>query len=315
MRGENMKKRNKFWILIGIGVCIVFLLIIVSSVISVGERLRTISKYLEYGFYGLSVILLWFLIINPLRIILFSPTFSIVTVLEDVDSTDFKVYQKVASNMLKNELISDDEKEKIRNNIRNRQELVPVMNKVFDTTIKKEINKIIFKNAKTVMISTAISQNGRLDMITVLSVNLKMIKEIVVKCGFRPSYPKLGKLSLNVMMTSLIAESLEGLDVNDLFPQSTANFLAELPLVKPIMNSFVQGMSNALLTMRVGFVTRKYLFSDAKSPSKDDIRRSAIKESIKMLPGVIAEVIAYFPSKIVKLFTKKDKNTEETVTE
>ncbi|MFA5542584.1 MAG: DUF697 domain-containing protein [Bacilli bacterium] len=310
-----MKKRNKFWILIGIGVCIVFLLIIVSSVISVGERLRTISKYLEYGFYGLSVILLWFLIINPLRIILFSPTFSIVTVLEDVDSTDFKVYQKVASNMLKNELISDDEKEKIRNNIRNRQELVPVMNKVFDTTIKKEINKIIFKNAKTVMISTAISQNGRLDMITVLSVNLKMIKEIVVKCGFRPSYPKLGKLSLNVMMTSLIAESLEGLDVNDLFPQSTANFLAELPLVKPIMNSFVQGMSNALLTMRVGFVTRKYLFSDAKSPSKDDIRRSAIKESIKMLPGVIAEVIAYFPSKIVKLFTKKDKNTEETVTE
>ena len=310
-----MKKRNKFWILIGIGVCIVFLLIIVSSVISVGERLRTISKYLEYGFYGLSVILLWFLIINPLRIILFSPTFSIVTVLEDVDSTDFKVYQKVASNMLKNELISDDEKEKIRSNIRNRQELVPVMNKVFDTTIKKEINKIIFKNAKTVMISTAISQNGRLDMITVLSVNLKMIKEIVVKCGFRPSYPKLGKLSLNVMMTSLIAESLEGLDVNDLFPQSTANFLAELPLVKPIMNSFVQGMSNALLTMRVGFVTRKYLFSDAKSPSKDDIRRSAIKESIKMLPGVIAEVIAYFPSKIVKLFTKKDKNTEETVTE
>jgi len=63
-----MKKRNKFWILIGIGVSIVFLLIIVSSVISVGERLRSISQYLEYGFYGLSVILLWFLIINPLDI-------------------------------------------------------------------------------------------------------------------------------------------------------------------------------------------------------------------------------------------------------
>lgn len=308
-------KKNKFWILIGIGVSIVILLILISTVISVGERLRKINEYVEYGFYLLSAILLWVLIINPVRVILFSPTFSIVTVLEDVDSKDFRVYQKVASNMLKNELLSEDDKTSIKTNIRNKQELVPVMNKVFDTTIKKEINKIIFNNAKTVMISTAISQNGRLDMITVLSVNLKMIKEIVLKCGFRPSYSKLGKLSVNVMMTSLIAESLEGLDVNDLFPQSTANFLAELPLVKPIMNSFVQGMSNALLTMRVGFVTRKYLFSDAKSPSKDDIRRSAIKESIKMLPGVIAEVIAYFPSKIVKLFTKKDKNTEETVTE
>jgi uncharacterized membrane protein YcjF (UPF0283 family) len=179
------------------------------------------------------------------------------------------------------------------------------MNKVFDTTIKKEINRIIFKNAKTVMISTAISQNGRLDMLTVLSVNLKMIKDIVLKCGFRPSYAKLGKLSINVLTTALIAESLEGLDVNDLFPQSTANFLADLPLVKPIMNSFVQGMSNALLTMRVGFVTRKYLFSETKDPSKSEIRRFAIKESIKMLPSVIADVITYFPSKLVKLFTKK----------
>lgn len=300
-------KKNKFWILIGIGVSIVILLILISTVISVGERLRKINEYVEYGFYLLSAILLWVLIINPVRVILFSPTFSIVTVLEDVDSKDFRVYQKVASNMLKNELLSEDDKTSIKTNIRNKQELVPVMNKVFDTTIKKEINKIIFNNAKTVMISTAISQNGRLDMITVLSVNLKMIKEIVLKCGFRPSYSKLGKLSVNVMMTSLIAESLEGLDINDLFPQSTANFLAELPLVKPIMNSFVQGVSNALLTMRVGFVTRKYLFSDAKTASKSEIRRSAIKESIKMLPSVIADVVAYFPSKIVKLFAKKEK--------
>ena len=300
-------KKNKFWILIGIGVSIVILLILISTVISVGERLRKINEYVEYGFYLLSAILLWVLIINPVRVILFSPTFSIVTVLEDVDSKDFRVYQKVASNMLKNELLSEDDKTSIKTNIRNKQELVPVMNKVFDTTIKKEINKIIFNNAKTVMISTAISQNGRLDMITVLSVNLKMIKEIVLKCGFRPSYSKLGKLSVNVMMTSLIAESLEGLDINDLFPQSTANFLAELPLVKPIMNSFVQGVSNALLTMRVGFVTRKYLFSDAKTASKSEIRRSAIKESIKMLPSVIADVVAYFPSKIVKMFAKKEK--------
>ncbi len=300
-------KKNKFWILIGIGVSIVILLILISTVISVGERLRKLNEYVEYGFYLLSAILLWVLIINPVRVILFSPTFSIVTVLEDVDSKDFRVYQKVASNMLKNELLSEDDKTSIKTNIRNKQELVPVMNKVFDTTIKKEINKIIFNNAKTVMISTAISQNGRLDMITVLSVNLKMIKEIVLKCGFRPSYSKLGKLSVNVMMTSLIAESLEGLDINDLFPQSTANFLAELPLVKPIMNSFVQGVSNALLTMRVGFVTRKYLFSDAKTASKSEIRRSAIKESIKMLPSVIADVVAYFPSKIVKMFAKKEK--------
>lgn len=300
-----MKKRNKFWIMIGIGVLIVILLIIISSVISVGERLRKINVYLEYGFYVLSVLLFWVLIANPIRIILFSPTFSLATVMDENDNKHFRVYQKVARNFVNNNTVNEEEKKAITQAINNKTELRTVMNKVFDTTIKKEINRIIFKNAKTVMISTAISQNGRLDMLTVLSVNLKMIKDIVLKCGFRPSYAKLGKLSINVLTTALIAESLEGLDVNDLFPQSTANFLADLPLVKPIMNSFVQGMSNALLTMRVGFVTRKYLFSETKDPSKSEIRRFAIKESIKMLPSVIADVITYFPSKLVKLFTKK----------
>lgn len=300
-----MKKRNKFWIMIGIGVLIVILLIIISSVISVGERLRKINVYLEYGFYVLSVLLFWVLIANPIRIILFSPTFSLATVMDENDNKHFRVYQKVARNFVNNNTVNEEEKKAITQAINNKTELRTVMNKVFDTTIKKEINRIIFKNAKTVMISTTISQNGRLDMLTVLSVNLKMIKDIVLKCGFRPSYAKLGKLSINVLTTALIAESLEGLDVNDLFPQSTANFLADLPLVKPIMNSFVQGMSNALLTMRVGFVTRKYLFSETKDPSKSEIRRFAIKESIKMLPSVIADVITYFPSKLVKLFTKK----------
>lgn len=306
-----MKKRNKFWIMIGIGVCIVFLLMIVSSVVSVGERLRNISKYLEYGFYVLSVILFYVLIFNPIRIILFSPSFSLTTVMDEKDGKQYRIYQKVARNLTASNNITEEDKKEIVSSINDKNKLMLAMNKTFDTTIKKQINKIIFKNAKTVMISTAISQNGKLDMLTVLSVNIKMIKEIVVTCGFRPSYPKLGKLSLNVLTTSLIAESLEGLDFNDIFPQSTANFLSEIPLIKPLMSSFIQGMSNALLTMRVGFVTRRYLFSETKNPNKSEIRRFAIKESIKMLPGVISEVIAFFPSKLVKLFTKKQPIAEE----
>lgn len=303
-------KKNKFWIMIGIGVLIVMLLIIISNVISVGERLRKINHYVEYGFYGLSVILFYFLIVNPIRIILFSPTFSLVTVLDEKDDKQFKVYQRVAKNLLTMDYVEEKDKEIIKKSLSSRKELAIAMNQVFDDSIRKRINKIIFQNAKTVMISTAISQNGKLDMLSVLSVNIKMIKDIVVTCGFRPSYAKLGKLSVNVITTSLIAESLEGLDFNDLFPQSTVNALSDIPLVKPIMSSFVQGISNSLLTMRIGFVTRKYLYSETKNPDKNEIRRFAIKESIKMLPGIITDVVKYFPSKIVKLFTKKPVTEE-----
>ncbi|OLA10833.1 MAG: hypothetical protein BHW12_01155 [Coprobacillus sp. 28_7] len=146
-------------------------------------------------------------------------------------------------------------------------------------------------------------------MYTVISINIKMIKEIVVKCGFRPSYPKLGKLAVRVFSTALIAESLEGLDFSDIFPQSTVNYLADVPLVKPIATSLIGGISNALLTLRVGVVTRNYLFSEGKL-NKDEIRTKAIKESLKIIPGVIKDAFAYFPNKIIKAFTKN--KTEET---
>ncbi|MDD3191164.1 MAG: YcjF family protein [Bacilli bacterium] len=306
-----MKKRSHFWIMIGIGVGIVVLLMVISSVISVGERLRSVHPYVEYGFYGLSALLFYILIVNPLRIILFAPSFSITTVMESDPKKYGPIYRRIARNVIENNEISPEEKEMLETHMHQKEELKSQLNHLFDTSIKKEINKIILKNATTVMISTAISQNGRLDMLTVLTVNLRMIKDIVLKCGFRPSYTKLGKLSVQVVTTALIAESLEGLDFNDLFPQSTANFLAEVPLIKPIASSIIQGMSNALLTLRIGAVTRRYLFSETKDPSKAAIRREAIKESIQMIPIVIKDVLTFFPSKIVKLFSKKPDEKPE----
>ena len=300
-----MKKNNRFWVMILIGVGIVILLMVVSSAISLGEKLRTIHPFVEMGFYVLYAILVYVLIINPIRIILFAPTFSITTTMDEEHHASSHVYRKVAKNMIENNMLSDQEKMQLEASFKDKDELKKVLNNVYDTTIKKEISKIVIKHATTVMISTAISQNGRLDMFTVLTVNLKMIKEIVLKCGFRPSYTKLGKLSMNVIGTALVAETLEGLDFNDIFPQSTANFLADIPLIKPIASSIIQGISNALLTLRIGFITKRYLFSDVKEATKSVVRREAIKESMTALPVVMKDVMAFIPNKIVKLFTKK----------
>ena len=305
-----MNFRKKLWVILGIGSFIFIVVMLLSSVLETGERLRGINEYLEYGFYGLSAILFWFLILNPLRIILLSPSFSIATVLDDDNKKNRKLYKKISRNLIENNLITEEEKVEL-DSVSDDKELKEALTKVFNGSIKKEINKIILNNAKTVMISTAICQNGKLDMITVLSMNIKMIKEIVLKCGYRPSYSKLGKLMVNVLGTSLVAESLEGLDFNELFPQSTFNTLSEVPLLKPIASSFANGITNGLLTIRIGVVTRKYLFSEGKM-TKSQIRVSAIKESIQLLPEVIKDVVAYFPSKIAKVFSKKDKQ-EETI--
>ncbi|PKK96526.1 MAG: hypothetical protein CVV58_05890, partial [Tenericutes bacterium HGW-Tenericutes-3] len=63
-----MKKKDStklFWYLIAIGFIVLFILILLSSVLDVGERLRTIHPYVEYGFYGLAAILVYLLIIRP----------------------------------------------------------------------------------------------------------------------------------------------------------------------------------------------------------------------------------------------------------
>ena len=82
----NKKKKGIFWILIAIGVIILFVLILLSSVLNIGDRLHSVQisgiPFLEYGFYLLCAILIWFLLINPVLIILFSPTLSITTTLE-----------------------------------------------------------------------------------------------------------------------------------------------------------------------------------------------------------------------------------------
>jgi len=302
-----MKKSSILWIIIGIGAALFLLLMLLSDVIATGEKIGKINEYLEYGFYILSALLFYILILNPIRIILFSPSFSIVTVLDEENKRNFKVYKKIAKNLIDNNYIPEEDIVALQSS-ENINEIREELTRVFNSSIKKDINRIIARNAKTVLISTAICQNGKLDMLTVLTMNIKMIKEIVLKCGFRPGYVKLGKLSVNVITTALIAESLEGLDFNDLFPQTTANIFAEVPLIKPIASSFLNGISNALLTIRIGIITRKYLFSDGKL-TKQQIRISAIKESLQMLPGIIKDVMTFIPSKIAKLFTKKEKES------
>lgn len=85
------------------------------------------------------------------------------------------------------------------------------------------------------------------------------------------------------------------------------NAISEIPLIKPLLNSVMQGVANSLLTIRIGCVTRRYLFSDGAVITKGDIRREALKESAKLLPLVIAETVTFFPKRIVKFFSGKKK--------
>ena len=121
--------RNKFWILIGIGVLLIILMIVLSSILTLGEHLRSIHEYVEYGFYVLSALLVYFLIINPVRIILFAPTFSVVTVLDKNSPKTKQTYKKVAKNLLNNNLVTGDEAQKLADAMKDTEKLRVEINK------------------------------------------------------------------------------------------------------------------------------------------------------------------------------------------
>jgi hypothetical protein len=316
---KNKKVRKKdnakfIYFTIAAGLIVLFILMLLSSIIDVGERLGKVHEFVEYGFYALTVLLIYFLILRPLFIIFFSPSFSVETTLDSKSHLNYKLYKKIAKRLLEHDDLDLKLREKLANSFDDYDTLKNALYEVFDKHVKKTINRVIRNNAKTVMISTAISQNGRLDFFTVIVVNLKMIKEIVLLCGFRPSFKNLAKLCINVITTALIAEGLENLNLSDVLPQSAMNTISEIPFLKPVLSSVTQGISNALLTLRIGIVTRKYLFSDAKELTKEEIRKGALIEAASMLPLVIADGLIFFPKKIVGLFKKNNVDPDDEFT-
>lgn len=309
--------RNKrFWYLIGIGVAIFFFIIVISNVIDVGLKLREITPYLEYGFYGLAFILFYVLIINPVRVIVFAPTFSVEDILDD-ENKRHNVYKQAAKKMLENPILTDEDKQRITTALNNKKTLRGELAQTFQTTIKDEINAVILQNSKSVMVTTALSQNGNLDMLSVVALNLKMIKEITELTGFRPTWPKLAKLSVNVLTTALIAEGLDDAEISEMLPNKISETLTDIPFIKTISNSAMSGAANGLLTLRVGIVTQKYLYTDSELLDKKEIRMYAVKESLKLMPQVVTAGVAAIPKGIYTMVTKpfrrkgKSKQDEE----
>ena len=310
MKKKTYKDRTKsktklLWYTLAIGSLVLFALILVSSVLDIGGKLRSKSEWLEYGFYALVVLFIIIFIVRPIVIIVKSPSLAIITSEDELSPRAMTIYKKVAKNISRHNELSSDEVI-LLTSYKNNEELLVNLNYVFEKTVRKQLNGIIIHNAKVVMISTAICQSARFDMATVFAVNLKMIKEMVEKCGFRPSMKNLSKLTVKVFITALIADGLENLTLADVLPKTSLDALSNIPLLTKVLDSVIDGAANALLTIRIGCVARRYLYNDGNVVTREEIRRNAYKEAVSIIPQVIGATLSFFPKKIVRFFSRKE---------
>lgn len=266
---KKIEKSNKIlWTLIGIGSIMLLLLILISSIIDIGERLANIHIYISYAYYVLIALIVIVCIVFPVIHILSAPSFQLNN---DTDSNkqakrknkNHKTLKKIAKNIIENnDSIPDIRKEVLKTVLSNRKELQNQMEPIINLYIKEDISKVINKYSANVFFKTALSQNSNLDAFAIIMCNIQMVKEIVYISGYRPSNTKLNKLTFKILRNVLVSYGINEGNISDMvnkFLNSTTSFI---PIIGSLVEMGVQGSVNAFLTARVGIQTRKFLFKE-----------------------------------------------------
>jgi hypothetical protein len=226
----------------------------------------------------------------------------------DEDSQEFGDYLKqTRRNMLRNKFLKeenfqfDPEKDLKEEVIR----AYGLLDEKARTSIKEK--------ATGVFLTTAISQNGVLDGFFVLGALTKMVWELASLYETRPTLNRMLALYGNVAATVLMARGVEDLDLLDeqiepLVASVLGGGMATLvpgaiTVTNIVVNSITEGSVNALLTLRVGCITQRYLSALTK-PDRRSLRRSATIEAISMLGSVMKDNTVT----ILKAFSKGATN-------
>lgn len=292
-----IKKENKrIWITIGIASFTILVIIVTSCIIDIYEKAYNINEYFGYGVLAVLLLLILFFIIIPLIKVLCAPTFTLDASKNDehLSRKRFRTLKIVAKNIVKGKnSVPDNVKQCLMDSLNERYQLRDELNLVYDKYIKKDINKIIWATSAKVACSTGVSKNNTFDAATTIISNVRMIMQIVIKCGYRPTYTKLGKLMFKVFRNALIAYSIESSNVAEWLVNACSKFFKDLPAIGKPIAAIMEGAANGFLTARIGVITRKYLYSEFKINNSgkniEEIETEIYRESIKEAKLIIDE--------------------------
>lgn len=329
--------RNLF-LIVGIFLAIIAT-ILVGNVIVIGDKLGELTNlYVEYTFYAILLFLTVLYLVRPIIRVHRAPEIPVLTVDTEWNARQLREFAKqLAANC---DYISDKElrnkhKRKLLESVQFHSADADVLRTIISDEIALRmegngdlkvlgINNRIKEWGKTVFMVTALAQNNKFDTLAVLVMNYKLISDIVLASGFRPTKPQMFKLYVKVLTTALVTyftsqvfTDIDGVApfdfgdcdvIGDLeadadvdidldadegsFGASIMNSLKKLEIPGVLIGSVMDGCLNAMMTLRIGYVTKSYLTEGAGALSgiknKRRVKRNALKDSLKAMPSVIA---------------------------
>lgn len=286
---------KKTLISLAVALALVVLILLAGNVITIGDKLAAASPVLAWVFYGLLLVLLvWLLVIPTCRILLAKP-FPKLSVDPDAEDTpELRAELKDFARSLADNLGDLPAEEAAAH----RAELLGQLDRFYDLAelrgiIQTELDRRFDKAqghinqwAKTVFLVTTVSQTGRIDALTSLVINCRMIADVIRCSGYRPTWGQLGKLYARILATSLFSYYLsDTLDKVEVDPEMLhLGALSKIPLMGTVTRSLVDGTANTLLSLRIGHVTLACLREGSaalagKAGAK--VRRQAMLDAVK----------------------------------
>lgn len=163
-------------------------------------------------------------------------------------------------------------------------------------TLDKKADEVIKTASSRIFVTTAISQNGKLDALIVLSAQSKLVFDVARIYYQRPTIRNLLYLYANVAVMVFFASELEDMDLSEIVQPILAGILGSVAGAIPglqvasimLVSSVLSGSSNAFLTLRVGAIAKQYCRS-LVAPSRRTVRHNATLEATRMLGGIVAD--------------------------
>ncbi|WP_291325714.1 DUF697 domain-containing protein [Desulfovibrio sp. UCD-KL4C] len=166
--------------------------------------------------------------------------------------------------------------------------------------------------ASRIFLSTAISQNGKLDSFIVMGSLAKLVWDVSKIYNQRPSLRDMISVYSNVATTAFFASAVEDLDIQSqieaiMSPVLAGSALGMIPgasgMTSIITASILDGSTNAFLALRVGIITRNHFnySADKKTP---EFRRSVLKEAAKLLLSIAVSSTRMITSAYLKTITR-----------
>ncbi len=279
----RQKNEKGFFALIAAAVLVIVLLV-AAAVSDLLVLCFQVNRIFGYTMTALTVLLIGVFLIRPVVKVLFS-RFFVTDVTADrcnmARRRNYRALKDIARALVayntdprnrKFRYLSEEKTEKISSALerRDRAALKGAMREAYATDVGSFAGALIRKSAGKSFLIASVSQNDKVDAISVLLINLSLVRQIVGVYGYRPSYARLFRIYVAVLRNSLIAYGMQNVNWFNVFGKFFAGVARKIPFVDTLVDSTVQGAVSAFLTFLIGYKTKKYLCSDYKKQEKLD---------------------------------------------